>query len=94
MITVPKRGSRQLARLSRARLIGCGALGQFGVKILRLTTGAEIIAADLFSVELVAVALDRTLFRIFVLLLFRGDCPSVATPQSEVGFIIPAALVL
>ena len=30
----------------------------------------------------------------FVLLLFRGDCPSVATPQSKVGFIIPAALLL
>jgi hypothetical protein len=77
-------------------VIGCGALGQFGVKTLRLPTGAEIIAADLFPVELVAVAvvLDRTLFRIFVLLLFRGDCPSVATPQSKVGFIIPAALVL
>ena len=30
----------------------------------------------------------------FVLLFFRGDCPSVATPQSQVGVIIPAALVL
>jgi threonine dehydrogenase-like Zn-dependent dehydrogenase len=28
-------------------VIGCGALGQFGVKILRLMTGAEIIAVDL-----------------------------------------------
>ena len=30
----------------------------------------------------------------FVLLFFRGDCPSVATPQSKVGFIIPVALLL
>lgn len=28
-------------------VIGCGALGQFGVKILRLLSGAEIIAVDL-----------------------------------------------
>jgi propanol-preferring alcohol dehydrogenase len=28
-------------------VIGCGALGQFGVKILRLLSGAEIIAIDL-----------------------------------------------
>ncbi|HJR61435.1 MAG TPA: NAD(P)-dependent alcohol dehydrogenase [Vicinamibacterales bacterium] len=28
-------------------VIGCGALGQFGVKILRLLTGADIIAVDL-----------------------------------------------
>jgi propanol-preferring alcohol dehydrogenase len=28
-------------------VIGCGALGQFGVKILRLLSGAEIIATDL-----------------------------------------------
>ena len=30
-----------------ALVIGCGALGQFGVKILRLLSGAEIIAVDL-----------------------------------------------
>jgi alcohol dehydrogenase, propanol-preferring len=28
-------------------VVGCGALGQFGVKILRLLSGAEIIAVDL-----------------------------------------------
>ncbi len=28
-------------------VIGCGALGQFGVKILRLPTGTEIIAVEL-----------------------------------------------
>ncbi len=28
-------------------VIGCGALGQFGVKIVRLLSGAEIIAVDL-----------------------------------------------
>ena len=30
-----------------ALVIGCGALGQFGVKILRLLSGADIIAVDL-----------------------------------------------
>ena len=30
-----------------ALVIGCGALGQFGVKTLRLLSGAEIIAVEL-----------------------------------------------
>jgi len=64
-------------------VIGCGALGQFGVKILRILTGTEIIAVEL-----------ERYFGFRALLLFRGDCPSVATPQSQVGIIIPTALVL
>ncbi len=37
-------------------VIGCGALGQFGVKILRLLTGSEIIAVDLDNGKLATAA--------------------------------------
>lgn len=35
-------------------VVGCGALGQFGVKILRLLSGADIIAVDLDDHKLAA----------------------------------------
>ena len=37
-----------------ALVIGCGALGQYGVKLLRLLTGADVIAVDLDDKKLAA----------------------------------------